>query len=30
MAAERGHEDTVKYLVEGGAKIDVKDNEGVK
>ena len=30
MAAEGGHEETVKYLFEGGAEIDVKDNEGVK
>ena len=30
MAAEGGHEGTVKYLVEGGAEINIKDNEGVK
>ena len=30
MAAEGGHEDTVKYLVEKGAGIGVKDNKGVK
>ena len=30
MAAERGHEDTVKYLVDKGAGIGVKDNQEVK
>ena len=30
MAAEGGHEDTVKYLVDKGAGIGIKDNKGVK
>ena len=30
MAAEGGHEDTVKYLVDKGADIHTTDNKGVK
>ena len=30
MAAEGGHEGTVKYLVEEGADIHAKDKKGVK
>lgn len=30
MAAEGGHEDTVKYLVDIGADIHAKDDKGVK
>jgi len=29
MAAKKHHKDTVEYLVRKGAKIDIKDNEGV-
>ena len=29
MAAERGHKDIVKYLVEKGADINIKDRDGV-
>ena len=29
MAVEEGHKDTVKYLIQNGASIDTKDDDGV-
>ena len=29
MAAEGGHTDSVKYIIQAGADVNIKNNEGV-